>query len=39
MTLWQGRFGPEGPAEELLAYTVSLPYDRRLAVDERRRLN
>ena len=22
MTLWQGRFGEEGPAEELLAYTV-----------------
>jgi argininosuccinate lyase len=29
-TLWQGRFGG-GPAEELLAYTVSLPFDRRLA--------
>ncbi len=34
MTLWQGRFGEEGPAEELLAYTVSLPYDRRLARDD-----
>jgi len=29
-TLWHGRFAG-GPAEELLAYTVSLPYDRRLA--------
>jgi argininosuccinate lyase len=29
-TLWHGRFA-EGPAEELLAYTVSLPFDRRLA--------
>ena len=28
MTLWHGRFG-EGPAEELLAYTVSLPFDVR----------
>jgi argininosuccinate lyase len=34
MTLWQGRFGSEGPAEELLAYTVSLPYDKRLAADD-----
>jgi argininosuccinate lyase len=33
MTLWHGRF--EGaPAEELLAYTVSLPFDRRLAADD-----
>ena len=31
--LWAGRFG-EGPADELLAFTVSLPYDRRLAVDD-----
>ena len=31
--LWHGRFG-EGPAEELLAFTVSLPYDRRLAADD-----
>jgi argininosuccinate lyase len=29
-TLWHGRF-EGGPAEELLAYTVSLPYDQRLA--------
>jgi argininosuccinate lyase len=29
-TLWHGRFAG-GPAEELLAYTVSLPFDRRLA--------
>jgi argininosuccinate lyase len=28
-TLWHGRFA-EPPAEELLAYTVSLPFDRRL---------
>ena len=33
MTLWSGRFG-EGPAEDLLAYTVSLPFDRRLAEDD-----
>jgi len=32
-TLWHGRFGG-GPAEELLAFTVSLPYDRRLAPDD-----
>jgi hypothetical protein len=32
MTLWQGRFGAEGPSEALLTYTVSLPYDKRLAV-------
>ncbi|HEY5076402.1 MAG TPA: argininosuccinate lyase, partial [Acidimicrobiia bacterium] len=31
--LWHGRFG-EGPAEELLAFTVSLPIDRRLAADD-----
>jgi argininosuccinate lyase len=30
MTLWHGRF-EGGPAEELLAYTVSLPFDQRLA--------
>ena len=30
MTLWHGRF-EGGPAEELLAFTVSLPFDRRLA--------
>jgi argininosuccinate lyase len=29
-TLWHGRF-EGGPADELLAYTVSLPFDRRLA--------
>jgi argininosuccinate lyase len=34
MTLWQGRFGDSAPAEELLSYTVSLPYDRRLAADD-----
>ena len=32
-TLWQGRF-EGGPADELLAFTVSLPVDRRLAVDD-----
>ncbi len=32
-TLWHGRF-ERGPADELLAYTVSLPFDRRLAVDD-----
>ncbi|HWW53740.1 MAG TPA: argininosuccinate lyase [Acidimicrobiales bacterium] len=30
MTLWHGRFA-DGPSEELLAFTVSLPFDRRLA--------
>ncbi len=34
MTLWQGRFGSSGPADELLAYTVSLHYDSRLASDD-----
>ena len=34
MTLWQGRFGSGTPAEELLEYTVSLPYDKRLAADD-----
>jgi argininosuccinate lyase len=34
MTLWQGRFGAEGPADELLRYTVSLPYDQRLGMDD-----
>ena len=33
MTLWHGRFG-DGPSDELLAYTVSLPFDRRLAADD-----
>ena len=32
-TLWQGRF-EGGPADELLAFSVSLPVDRRLAVDD-----
>jgi len=32
-TLWHGRFGA-GPAEELLAYTASLPFDQRLAGDD-----
>jgi len=31
--LWHGRFG-EGPADELLTFTVSLPYDLRLAPDD-----
>jgi argininosuccinate lyase len=34
MTLWHGRFGDGLPADELLAYTVSLPYDRRLGPDD-----
>src|SRR5947209_16519145 len=33
MTLWGGRFG-DGPADDLLAFTVSLPFDRRLAMDD-----
>jgi argininosuccinate lyase len=33
MTLWEGRLGG-GTADELLAYTVSLPFDRRLAADD-----
>ena len=32
-TLWHGRFG-EPPAEELLAFTTSLTFDRRLAADD-----
>jgi len=32
-TLWHGRFA-DGPAEQLLAYTVSLPYDQRLYPDD-----
>jgi len=32
-TLWHGRF-EGGPAAELLAYTVSLPFDQRLAPDD-----
>ncbi len=31
--LWHGRFA-EGPSEALLAFTVSLGYDRRLAADD-----
>ena len=33
MTLWHGRF-EGGPADELLAFTVSLPFDQRLAPDD-----
>lgn len=33
MTLWHGRF-EDGPAEELLRYTVSLGYDQRLWPDD-----
>src|SRR5438477_9125484 len=33
MTLWKGRF-TDRPAEELLAFTVSLPFDQRLAGDD-----
>jgi len=33
MTLWHGRFGG-GPADDLLAFTVSLPFDRQLATDD-----
>ena len=32
-TLWHGRIDAD-PAAELLSYTVSLPYDRRLAADD-----
>jgi argininosuccinate lyase len=32
-TLWHGRFA-DGPADALLAYTVSLPFDQRLAPDD-----
>ena len=32
-TLWHGRFD-DGPSEELLAFTVSLPFDIRLAGDD-----
>src|SRR5688572_13055987 len=33
MTLWEGRF--EGaPAADLLTFTVSLPFDKRLAIDD-----
>ncbi len=33
MTLWQGRFSA-GPAPALLAFSASLPFDRRLALDD-----
>ena len=33
MTLWEGRLGG-GTADEVMAYTVSLPFDRRLAADD-----
>jgi argininosuccinate lyase len=33
VTLWSGRFG-DGPSDELMAFTVSLPFDRRLAGDD-----
>ncbi len=32
-TLWHGRFAG-GPADELMAFTASLPFDRRLAPDD-----
>ncbi|MBJ7363264.1 MAG: argininosuccinate lyase, partial [Ilumatobacteraceae bacterium] len=32
-TLWHGRFSA-GPADELMAYTASLPFDRRLWLDD-----
>jgi len=32
-TLWHGRFA-DGPAEALMAYTVSLPFDRRMWRDD-----
>lgn len=31
--LWHGRFG-DGPSDELLAFTVSLSFDKRLAMDD-----
>ncbi len=34
MTLWQGRMGADGPAQELLDFTVSLSFDKRLAADD-----
>lgn len=33
--LWHGRFG-EAPAAELWAFTISLPFDKRLALDDLR---
>ena len=32
VTLWEGRLG--GTADEVMAFTASLPYDRRLAADD-----
>ncbi|HEX5267697.1 MAG TPA: argininosuccinate lyase [Acidimicrobiales bacterium] len=34
MSLWQGRFGEQRPAEELVAFTESLSFDQRLADDD-----
>ncbi|HUB71358.1 MAG TPA: argininosuccinate lyase [Acidimicrobiales bacterium] len=34
MTLWQGRFGASKQSDELLAFTESLTFDRRLAPDD-----
>jgi argininosuccinate lyase len=34
LTLWQGRFGDASPAQELMAFTSSLAFDRRLALDD-----
>jgi argininosuccinate lyase len=34
LTLWQGRFGEQRPAEELVAFTESLSFDQRLADDD-----
>ena len=33
MTLWENRFG-EQPADALMAFTASIEFDRRLAVDD-----
>jgi len=33
MRLWEGRLG-ESPADALMAFTASLAFDRRLAVDD-----
>ena len=33
MTLWHGRLGG-GTADEVMAFSVSLHYDRRLAIDD-----
>src|SRR5213082_2821709 len=33
MTLWEGRF-TEQPADALMAFTASIEFDRRLAVDD-----